>query len=159
MDNLSQLLTEALNLHKSGQLCGTDDLYKSLVGSIGESKVVSLTEGESVNGKFDVLGKVRFPGRIEVKTANKPTGGKLGAWSLMCKRNGCDYFALVDASNLINNKYRISMIPHDAMFEFLDTPNSKGNYPDFIRWSASYNETDKLSVKSTQLFLKYEVNF
>jgi hypothetical protein len=61
MDNLTVLLNKALNLHKDGKLCGTDDLYKSLVGSIGESEIVSLTEGISVNGKFDVLGKVRFP--------------------------------------------------------------------------------------------------
>jgi len=159
MDNLTVLLNKALNLHKDGKLCGTDDLYKSLVGSIGESEIVSLTEGISVNGKFDVLGKVRFPGRIEVKTANKSTDGMLGAWSLMCKRNGCDYFALVDASNLTRDSYRISMIPHDAMFEFLDTPNSKGSTPDFIRWSESYNETDNKSLKATALFLKYEIDY
>jgi len=159
MDNLTILLNEAISLHKDGKLCGTDDLYKSLVGSIGESQIVSLTEGESVNGKFDVLGKTRYPGRIEVKTANKPTEGKLGAWSLMCKRNGCDWFALVDASSLENNKYRISMIPHDVMFEFLDTPNSKGNCPDNIRWSASYNSTDNKCTEATELFLKYEISY
>ena len=71
MNNLTKLLNEAMSLHRDGKLCGTDDLYKSLVGSIGESQIVSLTEGESVNGKFDVLGKTRYPGRIEVKTANK----------------------------------------------------------------------------------------
>ena len=73
MDKLTELLERALYKHKQGKLCGTGDLYKSLIGSLGESKVVELTEGESVNGKFDVLGKVRFPGRIEVKTANKST--------------------------------------------------------------------------------------
>tara|TARA_A100001015_G_scaffold79490_1_gene88193 strand:- start:8528 stop:9007 length:480 start_codon:yes stop_codon:yes gene_type:complete len=158
MTDLTKLLNEAINLHKDGKLSGTDDLYKSLVASIGESQVVNLTEGEAVNGKFDVLGKVRYPGRIEVKTANKPTDGKLGAWSLMCKRNGCDWFALVDASSLENNVYRISMIPHDVMFAFLDTPNSKGNCPDNIRWSASYNTTDNKCIKATDLFLMYEVN-
>ena len=158
LDKLTELLFRALHKHKQGKLCGTGDLYKSLVGSLGESKVVELTEGESVNGKFDVLGKVRFPGRIEVKTANKPTSGMLGAWSLLCKHNACDWIALVDASSIEDSDYRISMIPHDAFFEHLLTPNKKGNTPDYFRWSETYNESDNLSVAATNLFLKYEVS-
>ena len=34
MNNLTKLLNEAMSLHRDGKLCGTDDLYKSLVGSI-----------------------------------------------------------------------------------------------------------------------------
>lgn len=158
MDNLNELLFRALNLHKEGKLSGTDDLYRSLIGAIGESQIVSLTEGKSVNGKWDVEGKVNFTGRIEVKTANKPTDGKLGAWSLKCKHNECDWVALVDASNLENNEYRISMIPHDEFFKFLFTPNKNGNCPDYIRWSATYNEEDNKSPEATELFLKHEVN-
>ena len=158
MDKLTELLERALYKHKQGKLCGTGDLYKSLIGSLGESKVVELTEGESVNGKFDVLGSIRYPGRIEVKTANKPTSGLLGAWSLLCKHNACDWVALVDASTIEDSDYRISMIPHDAFFEHLLTPNKKGNTPDYIRWSETYNESDNLSVAATNLFLKYEVS-
>ena len=45
MDKLTELLERALYKHKQGKLCGTGDLYKSLIGSLGESKVVELTEG------------------------------------------------------------------------------------------------------------------
>ena len=72
MDKLTELLERALYKHKQGKLCGENDLYKSIIGSLGESKVLELTEGESVNGAFDVLGSIRYPGRIEVKQQTKP---------------------------------------------------------------------------------------
>ena len=56
------------------------------------------------------------------------------------------------------NENRISMIPHDEFFKFLFTPNKNGNCPDFIRWSATYNEEDNKSPEATELFLKHEVN-
>ena len=157
MDKLTELLERALYKHKQGKLCGENDLYKSIIGSLGESKVLELTEGESVNGKFDVLGSIRYPGRIEVKTANKATNGKLGSWSLKSKHNKCDWMALVDASSIEDSDYRISMIPHDVFFKHLLTPNKNGNIRDEFVWSETYNESDNLAVETTNLFLKYEV--
>lgn len=158
MDNvLSVLLAKATELNNKGLLPGEQDLIRSLIGAIGEAKVMEITDGEKVNEAHDVLGKKRFVGRIEVKTAYKSTDGLLGAWGILCKRDKCDYVALVDASGMLNDRYRISMIPHDEFFGVIDVPNSKGNVPDFIRWSETYNETDKKSVKSTELFLKYEI--
>ena len=154
MDDLTVLLERALYKHKKGQLSGVDDLYKSLIGTMGESKVVNLTEGESVNGKFDVLGKTRYPGRIEVKTANKPTNGKLGAWSLKEKKGHCDWVALVDASGVQDSDYRVSVIPHDVFFDYFDNRTAKSDY---VTWSFTYNESDNLSPEMTNLFLKYEV--
>jgi hypothetical protein len=157
MDKLTELLERALHKHKQGKLCGTNDVYKSLIGSLGESKVVELTEGESVNGKYDVMGVTRYPGRIEVKTANKSTNGVFGAWSLEGKEGHCDWIALVDASSIEDSDYRVSMIPHDVFFERYNTPNRRGNISPYFLWSETYNESDDKQEENTNLFLKYEV--
>lgn len=153
MDTLTQLLTTALELHKEGNLPAEEDLIKSLIGAIGEAQVMKLTEGTSVNGSYDVLGKIKYPGRIEVKTAFKSTQGLLGAWSLKSKKGKCDWVALVDASGILEGKTRVSIIPHDEAFAVIDN-NPKG---DEIRWSETYNETDKRQVENTDLFLRHEV--
>lgn len=153
---LEMLLVKALDMCRQGILPAETDLIRSLIGAMGEAEVVKLTDGEITNKNFDVYGRKKYVGGIEVKTAHVPTAGTLGAWSLMCKRGKCDYFAIVDMSNL-NINPRISMIPHDAMFKYLDTPNKRGNTPDYFKWSLSYNVTDKKCVEATRIFLEYEV--
>jgi hypothetical protein len=157
MDILQSLLTQSLDMRIKGLLPAEKDLIRSLVGAMGEAKIIEITNGKIHNKAFDVMGTKRFIGRIEVKAAFKPTTGTFGAWGLMCKRNKCDYFGIVEMSGFANNKYRVSMIPHDAMFEHLDKPNSNGKTPDSFLWSETYNETDKKRVEGTNLFLKYEV--
>lgn len=157
MDVLGALLVKATDMHGKGILPGEQDLIRSLVGAMGEAKVLELTKGEIRNEAFDVMGKHLFVGRIEVKTTLKPTTGTFGAWSLMCKRGRCDYFAIVEMSGFADNKYRISVIPHDVMFEYLDTPNRNGKTPDYFKWSETYNEFDNKAVSGTEIFLKYEV--
>lgn len=154
--NLETLLVKALDMCRKGPMPAETDLIRSLIGAMGEAAVVELTEGDIVNKGFDVFARKNYDGRVEVKTASKPTGGMLGAWSIKCKRGKCEYFALVDMSDL-NSEPRISMIPHDVMFEYLDKPNSRGSTPDYFKWSLSYNTTDNLCVDATQIFLKYEV--
>lgn len=157
MDVIEALLNTAIKMHHQGILPGVNDLTRSLIGVLGEAKVIELTKGTIHNASHDVVGTENFVGRIEVKSAFKSTQGLLGAWGLMCKRGKCDYFAIVDMSKFYDDKYRVSIIPHDEMFKHLDIPNKKGKTPDYFKWSETYNETDKKSVTSTDLFLKYEV--
>ena len=62
------------------------------------------------------------------------------------KRDGFHFMRIIDGIN-----ERIFEIPHDVYYE-------RGKfYGNEFRWSASYNETDKLQRGNTQLLLDYEI--
>lgn len=131
---------------------GKKDLVKSLAACLGETIVIEATNGKSYNADgFDVI--TEDVKQTEVKTALLSSGDDyIAAYGLLQKRNKCDQFAIVDM-----NTRRLSIIPHDIMFEYLDEGTRNGKQRTDFRWSKSYNTKDKIRVKETELFLKYEV--
>jgi len=155
---LHALLAKTISLHENNKMPGAKDLISSLVGALGEAIVLEYTNGKMHNKNYDIFGNVNCVGRIEVKTCFKPTNGQFGAWSLLGKRGKCDWFAFVDASKFMENKYRVAFIPHDEMFAVLDAGTKKGRQHTAYQWSATYNESDKIKPAETALYMKYMVD-
>lgn len=89
-------------------------------------------------------------GRVEVKSTTDIQNGKnLRVSSLKSKKDKCDFVHVIDM-----NFDRHFMVPHNVVFYELDLYKE-----DELRWSASYNETDKVKVNNTSTLLKYEITF
>ena len=89
-------------------------------------------------------------GRVEVKsTTNIQKGKNFRVNSLKSKKGECDFVHVVDM-----NSDRHFMVPHNVVFYELDLHKE-----DELRWSASYNETDKVKVNNTSTLLKYEITY
>jgi hypothetical protein len=87
-------------------------------------------------------------GRVEVKsTTDIQNGTNLRVNSLKSKKDKCDFVHVIDM-----NSDRHFMVPHNVVFYELDLYKE-----DELRWSASYNKTDKVKVNNTNILLKYEV--
>ncbi len=89
-------------------------------------------------------------GRVEVKsTTDIQNGENLRVNSLKSKKDKCDFVHVIDM-----NSDRHFMVPHNVVFYELDLYKE-----DELRWSASYNETNKVRVNNTSILLKYEITF
>ena len=113
--------------------------------------MVEILVAEKMGGEFcDAAGyDYSHPiyGRVEVKsTTDIQKGGSLRVSSLKSKRSECDFIHIVDM-----NSDRHFLIPHDIFFSQLDL-----NDENELRWSASYNETDRVRENNTRILLQFE---
>lgn len=113
--------------------------------------MVEILVAEKMGGEFcDAAGyDYSHPiyGRVEVKsTTDIQKGGSLRVSSLKSKRGECDFIHIVDM-----NSDRHFLIPHDIFFSQLDL-----NDENELRWSASYNETDRVRENNTRILLQFE---
>ena len=143
---------------------GITDLYKSLGACVGENIVIDVTNGKASNGEgHDAISGVNshIPAdqTVETKAAMLSSGDNyIGIYNLITKRDKCDYIGAVDM-----NTRRTSLIPHDAMFSFLDEGGPRGGTLKNFKWSKHYNGVKpngkkcRSRIKATNLFLKYEV--
>jgi hypothetical protein len=129
------------------------DMQRQATAFCGEHLVKRFTNGNirHIEG-YDVLsgdGK-----RYEVKSTKREDAKAMKVGNLFSKHNACDFIALVDFQNK-----KLSLIPHDVFFDDELVKLGKGAHGrGRFAWSASYNESDKISVKNTLVFKQYEVD-
>ena len=135
-DNLSRIIEQMNNIAKGRFLGG---IVEILAAEVMGSQYCD-EEG------YDYIHPIY--GRVEVKsTTNIQRGKNLRVQSLKSKKGKCDSVHVIDM-----NSDRHFMIPHDVVFFELDLQDENE-----LRWSASYNKTDKVMVNNTSILLKYEV--
>jgi len=159
--NISNLTTlERLSLLDGEIINGSKTLESTIVGLIGEAFVASLLNGqlEDVFYYDVVAGDSKYQpfkgDKIEVKSTSRTDNhvNRRTVGSVMSKKGNCDFIALVD---LYAETIRCSIIPEKVFFKHAHIVGvSHGGQ---FKWSGSYNETDKVEVENTKLFLKYEV--
>lgn len=127
------------------------DMQRQATAFCGEHLVKRFTTGNiRHNPGYDVLGSDNK--KYEVKSTSRVDVKSMRIGNVFTKRDLCDYIAIVDFAHK-----RLSLIPHDVFFDPTQVKllqSRKGRFS----WSATYNETDKISVMNTTIFKQYEVD-
>ena len=143
---------------------GVTDLYKSLGACVGENIVIDAINGKAANGEgYDAISgdnpHIPADKTVETKAAMLSSGNNyIGIYNIQTKRGKCNYFGAVDM-----NTRRVSLIPHDVMFSYLDKGGPRGGTLKNFKWSMHYNQTKpngkkcRSRIEATKLFLEYEV--
>jgi hypothetical protein len=143
---------------------GLTDLYKSLGACVGENIVIDAINGKAANSEgHDAISgdnpHIPSDKTVETKAAMLSSGDNyIGVYNVLTKRGKCNYLGAVDM-----NTRRISLIPHDDLFSFLDKGGPQGGILKNFKWSKHYNGVKpngkkcRSRIEATKLFLKYEV--
>jgi len=114
---------------------------------IAEMKVAEDAGSKFVNADgYDEIHPKK--GKIETKYTSVILTGKCLRISSAGenKRNKFDFIRIIDGVN-----QKIFLLPHDVYY------NETKRYGGELRWSGSYNKTDRVQVSNTKLLLKYEI--